>query len=63
MSTRLGTGGRLIDRSKTISFTFNGQELKGHQGDTLASALLANGQDREAERRSKEQWRERILAA
>ena len=39
--TRL-TGG-LIDRSKTLSFTFDGQTCHGHPGDTLASALLANG--------------------
>ena len=34
----------LIDRSSTIGFTFNGKEMHGHPGDTLASALLANGQ-------------------
>ncbi len=39
---RLAEGG-LIDRSKTISFTFNGERLTGHPGDSLASALLANG--------------------
>ncbi len=36
--------GGLIDRSKTLSFTFNGKAMQGHPGDTLASALLANGQ-------------------
>ena len=36
--------GGLIDRSKHISFTFNGKAMRGHPGDTLASALLANGQ-------------------
>jgi sarcosine oxidase subunit alpha len=41
MSTRLAAGGRLIDRSKPLSFTFNGQRLTGYQGDTLVSALLA----------------------
>jgi len=41
---RLKTGGR-IDRSRTLSFTFNGQRYQGHSGDTLASALLANGVD------------------
>jgi sarcosine oxidase subunit alpha len=41
---RLTTGGR-IDRSRTLSFTFNGQRYQGHPGDTLASALLANGVD------------------
>ncbi len=44
MSTRLSSGGRLIDTSKPISFTFNGKSLKGYEGDTLASALLANDQ-------------------
>ncbi|MGQ4828620.1 2Fe-2S iron-sulfur cluster-binding protein, partial [Enterococcus faecalis] len=41
-SRRLPAGG-LIDRSKTIRFSFDGRELSGHPGDTLASALLANG--------------------
>ena len=40
---RLATGGR-IDRSKPVKFTWDGQELQGFQGDTLASALMANGQ-------------------
>ncbi|NRB05515.1 MAG: (2Fe-2S)-binding protein, partial [Rhodobacteraceae bacterium] len=44
MSTRLATGGRLIDRSKSMSFTFNGKQLRGHDGDTLASAMLAEDQ-------------------
>ena len=43
MSHRLSTGGRLIDRSRPLSFTFNGKTFRGFQGDTLASALL--GQD------------------
>ncbi len=43
MSTRLGSGGRLINRSKRISFTWNGAKLHGYEGDTLASALLSNG--------------------
>ncbi|MEC7259759.1 MAG: 2Fe-2S iron-sulfur cluster-binding protein, partial [Pseudomonadota bacterium] len=42
MSQRLPKGGRLIDRSTEMSFTFNGQTLHGYAGDTLASALLAN---------------------
>ncbi|MEX2496357.1 MAG: sarcosine oxidase subunit alpha family protein [Woeseia sp.] len=33
----------VIDRSLTLRFTFNGKELSGHPGDSLASALLANG--------------------
>jgi sarcosine oxidase, subunit alpha len=44
MSTRLGSGGRLIDRSKPLEFTFNGRRMRGYAGDTLASALLANDQ-------------------
>jgi sarcosine oxidase subunit alpha len=39
---RLPTGG-LIDRSRLISFSFDGKYYTGHGGDTLASALLANG--------------------
>ena len=35
--------GGIIDRSKPISFTFNGKSYLGFEGDTLASALLANG--------------------
>lgn len=42
MSTRLATGGRLLNKSKALSFSFNGTTLKGFEGDTLASALLAN---------------------
>ena len=34
--------GGLIDRSKPMRFSFDGQELQGFAGDTLASALLAN---------------------
>jgi len=39
---RLAIGGR-IDRTAPLSFTFNGKSYQGFQGDTLASALLANG--------------------
>ena len=39
---RLSSGGR-IDRSKPLRFRFNGKAYTGYQGDTLASALLANG--------------------
>ena len=38
---RLATGG-LIDRDKTLKFTFNGRNLQGVEGDSLASALVAN---------------------
>ncbi len=41
-SHRIGTGG-LIDRTRNLSFTLDGEELTGHPGDTLASALFANG--------------------
>ncbi|MFG6158689.1 sarcosine oxidase subunit alpha family protein [Halomonas sp. 1390] len=41
---RLARGGR-VDRSRTLTFTFNGKQYQGHAGDTLASALLANGVD------------------
>ena len=44
MSTRLAKQGRLIDRSKPVEFTFNGTRMSGFEGDTLASALLANDQ-------------------
>ncbi len=39
---RLGLGGR-IDRSQTLRFSFDGRAYFGYPGDTLASALLANG--------------------
>lgn len=41
---RIGVGGRHIDRGAPLRFTFDGKELRGYRGDTLASALLANGQ-------------------
>ena len=44
MSKRLAAGGRLIDRARRVSFTFNGRRMTGFAGDTLASALLANDQ-------------------
>ena len=39
---RLGRGG-LVDRTRTVQFTFDNRPFAGHPGDTLASALLANG--------------------
>jgi sarcosine oxidase subunit alpha len=39
---RTAAGGR-IDRSRPIRFTFDGKSYTGYKGDTLASALLANG--------------------
>jgi sarcosine oxidase subunit alpha len=44
MSTRLANHGRLINKNKAVSFNFNGKNLRGFEGDTLASALLANDQ-------------------
>jgi len=39
---RTASGGR-IDRSQPVRFTFDGRAYQGYAGDTLASALLANG--------------------
>ncbi|SEN30881.1 N-methylglutamate dehydrogenase subunit C [Gemmobacter aquatilis] len=36
------SGGQ-IDRARTLRFSFDGHQYEGHPGDTLASALLANG--------------------
>src|SRR5690606_10679728 len=41
-SFRLPEGG-LIDRAKSLRFTFDGRSYEGHPGDTLASVVLANG--------------------
>jgi len=41
-SNRIAEGGR-VDRSRPLNFTFNGKTYQGYSGDTLASALLANG--------------------
>jgi len=41
---RLTSGGR-VERSKPVTFTFNGKQYQGFEGDTVASALLANGID------------------
>jgi len=38
---RLAEGGR-IDRARPLEFSFDGRKFQGFQGDTLASALLAN---------------------
>ena len=37
--------GHGIDRSRPLAFTFDGRSYEGFAGDTLASALLANGVD------------------
>ena len=39
---RLHSGG-LIDRTRSLTFYFDGRAYRGHPGDTLASALIANG--------------------
>ncbi len=39
---RLKNGG-LINRDRKLSFKFNGKKYFGYEGDTLASALIANG--------------------
>lgn len=41
---RLATGG-MVDRERPIPFTWNGTPYTGLAGDTVASALLANGVD------------------
>lgn len=41
-TNRLDTGG-LIDRERPVRFSFDGRPYSGYAGDTLASALLANG--------------------
>jgi sarcosine oxidase, subunit alpha len=42
---RLADGGFAIDRMRPLRFTFEGVEYEGFEGDTLASALMANGVD------------------
>jgi sarcosine oxidase, subunit alpha len=42
MTRRLAHGGA-IDRTKPLRFTFDGTAYEGFSGDTVASALLANG--------------------
>ena len=44
-AARLPSGGTHIDRSTTVAFEFDGRPLTGFAGDTVASALLANGVD------------------
>ena len=35
--------GELIDRGRTITFSWEGKSYKGHKGDTIASALYDAG--------------------
>ncbi|MCB1378473.1 MAG: sarcosine oxidase subunit alpha family protein [Alphaproteobacteria bacterium] len=41
---RLSSGGRLIDRARKLHFSFDGKPMTAFAGDTVASAVLANGQ-------------------
>ncbi len=41
---RLATGGR-VDRLKPLAFTYNGKNFHALEGDSIASALLANDQN------------------
>ena len=43
MTARRIAGAGRVDRSQTVRFTFDGKSYSGFAGDTLASALLANG--------------------
>ena len=38
-----GDAGLLIDRSASVNFSFEGKRYRGFAGDTIASALAANG--------------------
>jgi sarcosine oxidase subunit alpha len=45
MTHRLpSTAGEVIDRRQPLEFTWNGRAMQGLTGDTIASALLANGE-------------------
>ena len=44
-SQRMPTGGSGVERGTVVRFRFDGHDLEGLAGDTLASALLANGVD------------------
>ena len=43
-ASRLPHGGSDIDRSRPVNFSFDGRDIAGFLGDTVASALLASGQ-------------------
>ena len=38
-----GDAGLLVDRSRPVSFRFEGKAVGGFEGDTIASALVADG--------------------
>ncbi len=44
MTARRLENSGLIDRQNALSFSWDGKALQGYQGDTLASALLGNGE-------------------
>ena len=44
MTQAMRIEGGLVDRERTLAFSWNGRWMTGYQGDTLASALLANGE-------------------
>ena len=43
MSQKNRIEGGQVNRDVSLNFTFDGRRYTGHAGDTLASALLANG--------------------
>ena len=46
MSNRLpAQSGEVIDRSTSLTFTWNGTTMTGFDGDTIASAIAASGTD------------------
>ena len=50
--------GEVIDRSRPISFHWNGKKLEGFSGDTIVSAMLGN--DRRIFSRSMKYHRPRV---
>lgn len=45
MTHRLpSSAGEVINRGRPLHFTWNGKKMEGFEGDTIASALLANGE-------------------
>ena len=44
MSNDFRIDGEMVDRNQPLTFKFNNKTLHGFHGDTLASALLANGE-------------------
>lgn len=43
MSARRLTRGGLVNRDRVLNFTLDGRSYSGFEGDTVGSALLANG--------------------